>query len=32
MQPLDIHGLQQIHIYANREAAFSLALHGVTQG
>jgi hypothetical protein len=30
MQPVDIHGLQEIHIYADREAVFSLALHGVT--
>ena len=29
MQPVDIHGLQEIHIYADREAVFSLALHGV---
>jgi len=31
MQPVDIHGLQEIHIYADREAVFSLALHGVTR-
>ena len=31
MQPVDIHGLQEIHIYADREAGFSLALHGVTR-
>jgi hypothetical protein len=30
MQPLDIHGPQEIRIYADREAAFSLTLHGVT--
>jgi hypothetical protein len=32
MQPLDIHGLQEIHIYACREAAFSLVPHGGTRG
>jgi hypothetical protein len=32
MQPLDIHGLQQIHIYANHEAAFSLAFMASRRG